>query len=128
MRSRSLTPYVPRRPARHAVRLPCQVVRERDFKLIADEMLELSDGGMLVVPKLRVLTGESIVVSFMAPFSRSYIDAEGTVARVLHGRRVGDPGPTLGLSLVGLDPTSRAIVQSQLAFLPTVAPRTRMFS
>ena len=57
MRSRSVR-YIPRRPSRHAIRIPCQVVRPRDFKLIAESTLDLSELGMLAVPNRMVLTGE----------------------------------------------------------------------
>lgn len=120
--------YVPRRPLRHSVRLGCQVVRARDFKLVADEMVEISEGGLLVLPKVRLLTGESLYVSFMAPFTRSYVDVEATVARVIHGRRLGDVGPSVGLSIDHMDEAARALVRSQLTFLPTVAPRRRTLS
>jgi hypothetical protein len=128
MRSRSFARYVPRRPSRHQIRLACQVVRERDFRLIADEMVELSDSGMLVVPKLRVMTGESLLVSFMAPFTRMFLDAEAVVARVIHGRRLGDEGPRLGIELSGMDPLAKTILRSQLAELPSMAPRRRSLS
>jgi len=128
MRTRSMTRYVPRRPSRHAVRLGCQVVRERDFKLVAEQMVELSETGLLVLPKIRILTGENLIVTFMAPFTRVYVDAEATVARVMHGRRLGDTGPTLGLSITSMPDAARALVRSQLTFMPTVAPRRRLFS
>lgn len=128
MRSRSFARYVPRRPSRHKIRLACQVVRERDFRLIADEMVELSDSGMLVVPKLRVMTGESLLVSFMAPFTRMFLDADAVVARVIHGRRLGDEGPRLGIELSGMDAMAKTILRSQLAELPSIAPRRRSLS
>lgn len=120
--------YVPRRPSRHRIRLGCQIVRERDFKLVSDQMIELSEYGMLVVPKLRVLTGENLLVSFMAPFTRNFIDTEATVARVLHGRRLGDMGLGLGLDLSHMSESARALVRDQLAYLPTSMPRRRAVS
>ena len=128
MRSRSLSRYVPRRPSRHRIRLACQVVRERDFRLVADEIVELSDSGLLVVPKLRVMTGESLIVSFMAPFTRMFLDAEGTVARVIHGRRLGDEGPRLGVELAGMETLARTILRAQLSALPPAPPRRRSLS
>ncbi len=117
--------YVPRRPSRHALRMPCQVVRERDFALVADRMVELSEGGMLVVPRMRVLTGESLIVSFMAPYSRSFVDAEATVARVVHGRRDGDGGLALGLSIDWMDRIARELIRGQIAHLPESARQRR---
>jgi hypothetical protein len=128
MRSRSFARYIPRRPARHRIKLACQIVRERDFKLVSDQIVELSDSGMLVVPKLRVMTGESLLVSFMAPYTRLFLDAEAVVSRVVHGRRLGDEGPGLGLELSGMDQLSRTILRAQLDSLPPAPPRRRALS
>lgn len=128
MRSRSSARYVPRRPSRHSVRLGCQIVRERDFKLVSDEIVELSEEGALVVPRFRLLTGENLLLTFMAPFTRTFIDAEAVVARVIHGRRLGDSGPSLGISITHMDSAAQALVKSQLTFLPLVAPRRRVLS
>jgi hypothetical protein len=128
MKSRSIARYVPRRPSRHAVRLGCQVVRERDFKLVADQVLDLSEAGMLVVPKLRILTGERLIVSFMAPYTRSFIDAEATVARVVHGRRLGDMGRGLGISFDWMGFEGRALLRGQLDLMPSMAPKRRVLS
>lgn len=127
MLSRSL-PYVPRRPSRHPVRLSCEVVRERDFQLVAREIIEISENGLLVKPETRVLTGDELIVTFMAPFSRIFIDAEAVVARVVHGRRLTDGGPALGLSFQSIDEVSRALLAQNLSYLPSRAPHKRMFS
>ena len=127
MRSRSLR-YVPRRPSRHSIRLACQVVRERDFKLIASEILEISEGGLLVRPNTRILTGEDVIVSFMAPYSRSFIDATGSIARVLHGRRLGDFGPAFGIAFDDIDEVSRALLRRNLDDVPTRIPQRRVLS
>jgi hypothetical protein len=114
--------YTPLRPRRHAIPLACQVVRERDFKLIADEISDLSEAGMLVVPKSRVLTGEKVFVSFMAPFSRYWIDLEATVARVVHGRRATDYRPAFALYFDSIDEVSRALLRKNLAGTPPPLP------
>ena len=56
-----------RRSPRRGVLLRCQVVRERDFRLVADLALDLSTEGMLVSTDARVLTGEPLLVSFRVP-------------------------------------------------------------
>lgn len=127
MRLRSFR-YVPRRPSRHPIKLACQVVRERDFKLVSNEILELSECGLLIRAMRPVLTGEELLISFMAPFSRTFIDAEGTVARVLHGRRLGDTGSSLGISFDGMGELHRAVLRAQLLDLPTAFPKRRMLS
>jgi len=87
---------------RRYVRIDCQVVREIDFRLIGDLALDLSTKGMLVRARERVLTGEEVVVSFKLPRSNEWFDAQGVVARVLHGRRPGDYGLSFGIEFVNL--------------------------
>lgn len=121
-------PYVPRRPSRHRIRLACQIVRERDFKLVSREIVEVSENGLLVRPETRVLTGEELIVSFMAPFSRIFVDAEAIVARVVHGRRLTDGGPALGISFQHIDPVARALLVRHLEHVPMRAPERRLLS
>jgi hypothetical protein len=80
------------RPPRHLVHVPCQAVRERDFRLVAAKIVDLSLGGMLVGPALPVLTGDRILVSFRSPRWGVWVDAEAIVARVVHGRRRTESG------------------------------------
>jgi hypothetical protein len=103
-------------------------VRERDFKLVASEIVELSENGMLVRPEARVLTGDELLVSFMAPFSRIFIDAEAVVARVIHGRRLTDGEPALGISFQSLDEVSKALLVRNLSYVPTRASHRRVLS
>jgi hypothetical protein len=110
-----------RRAFRHAVALPCQIVRERDFRLVADVALDLSTNGMLVPTELRVLTGEPLLVSFRAPGSTLWLDAHAAVARVVHGRRPGDRGRRLGLAFEHLDHEARRLLFRQLRSLPPAA-------
>jgi hypothetical protein len=102
----------------------CQVVRERDFRLVADCVVDLSPGGAMVGPADPVLTGERVIVSF--PGVRgAWIDAEAVVARVVHGRRTGEHTRTLGLSFDNLGPESRAALAQLLAVSVPTAPGTR---
>lgn len=87
---------------RRYVRIDCQVVREHDFRIIGDLALDLSTKGVLVRACERVLTGEEVVVSFKPPRSNAWFDAQGVVARVLHGRRPGDYGLSFGVEFVNL--------------------------
>jgi len=92
-----------RRAFRRFVRLDCQIVRERDFRIVADLALDLSTNGMLVRAKERVLTGEELIVSFKPPRCNRFFDAAGVVTRVVHGRRPGDTGPCLGIEFQDVD-------------------------
>lgn len=87
---------------RRFVRVDCQVVREHDFRLVGDLMLDLSTKGALIRACDRVLTGEELIVSFKPPRSNEWFDAQAVVARVLHGRRPGDYGLSFGIELVNL--------------------------
>ena len=53
---------VSRRSTRHAVGLNCQVVRERDFRLIADRIVNLSASGLVVSPADPALTADADAV------------------------------------------------------------------
>src|SRR6202041_1708634 len=85
-----LGPVSQRRTIRRAVRVDCQVVGERDFKLLGEGSFGLSPDGMLVATSHVVLTGEELIASFSVPRTRVIIDAPATVARVVHGRRPTD--------------------------------------
>ncbi len=103
---------------RRYVRIDCQVVREFDFRLIGDLALDLSTKGMLVRARERVLTGEEVVVSFQLPRSNAWFDAQGVVARVLHGRRPGDYGLSFGIEFVNLSLDDELILFEQLRGKP----------
>lgn len=110
------------RPVRHTSRMPCQVVRERDFLLIADRIENLSTRGLLVRATRRVLTGERLIVSFQLPHGGAWIDSEVLVARVIHGRRRGEEGRALGLEFETLDRAARCALERHLARVPAVPP------
>jgi hypothetical protein len=111
-----------RRAFRRAVLLNCHVVREHDFRRVAHIGLDLSTDGMLVITNDRILTGEELLVSFRAPFSQRWFDAEATVARVIHGRRPSDQGRALGISFHGLDASWQYELFAHLRGLPPPAP------
>lgn len=110
-----------RASTRRAVSIPCQAVREHDFRLIADHTLDLSVEGMLLPLTVPVLTGETVIVSFEIP--GAWIDAEATIARVVHGRRPGDDGLAVGLVFDVLSPSSRAALAGFLHGRPPPLPR-----
>ena len=85
-----------RRTLRRSARVHCQVVRDRDFRLVGSHAVDVSPMGMLVASDEVVLTGEPVLVSFRLPRSLYWFDAQATVARVVHGRRPGDRGRCLG--------------------------------
>jgi hypothetical protein len=101
--------------------LPCQAVREHDFKLIADRALDISVEGLLLPLRTKVLTGESLIVSFAIP--GMWIDAEATVARVVHGRRPNDDGLAVGVVFDELAPSARAALAGFLHGRRSPLPR-----
>jgi hypothetical protein len=109
---------------RRAVRVHCEVVRERDFKLLGVHGVDLSPLGMLIMTREPVLTGEPVFVAFRLPYGTRWFDAEATVARVVHGRRPGDCGRGLGLAFNSLEPEEHAFLNRALsAVAPTVPMR-----
>jgi hypothetical protein len=111
-----------RRAFRREVILRCQVVRERDFRLVSDLALDLSTAGMLVSTEHRVLTGEELLVSFRPPRSSQWLDVSATVTRVIHGRRPTDRGRCLGIAFHGLDAASHRVLFHHLRGLPPPEP------
>ncbi len=116
-----------RRVTRRSVIVECQVVREKGFQQIGTRAIDVSTDGMLVLTSAPVLTGESVIVSFRLPDSDDWFDLTATVARTLHGRRLGDPGRAVGLRFDPLDSaTSRRLRGALQRFPPTFpyrAPR-----
>jgi hypothetical protein len=108
------------RPARHTVKRSCQIVRERDFRLIADQIEDLSSWGMRVGPADPALTGQTLLVSFQVPGQDLWIDTEALVTRVIHGRRPGEYRRSLGLEFVALRPWHRYLLKRSLEIVPRV--------
>ena len=122
---RRTAPTSHHRAPRRIVRARCQVVRERDFRLIADQVVDLSPGGALVMPADPCLTGEKVIVSFQVPYLLNYVDAEATVARVVHGRRPGEYSRGLALHFDHIEQLQRFLLERALAYLPPAPPRCR---
>ncbi len=110
------------RSSRHNMRTNCQVVRERDFSLVADTITDLSLTGMLVSPADPVLTGEKLIISFRLPGTSTWIDTEGFVARVVHGRRPQDRTRGLGILFEDLSHRFRFTLERTLRRLPLCPP------
>lgn len=117
-----------RRTFRRYVSMPCEVVREHDFRLVGSLALDLSMTGMLVRAHERVLTGEEIVVAFQPPRTNVWFDAVGTVARVVHGRRNLDPGVCLGIEFHDMDAETRERLFEHLRGRPAPEPQRALRS
>jgi hypothetical protein len=112
-----------RRALRRSVRVDCQVVRERDFRLVGSRGVDLSPFGMLVFAQEPVLTGEPLFVAFRLPRSAWWFDAQATVARVVHGRRPGDGGRCLGLAFDTLGAAEQYFLHTMLEGVPPPVPK-----
>ncbi|MEO7033808.1 MAG: PilZ domain-containing protein [Polyangiaceae bacterium] len=117
-------PKTPRHASRHTVRIDCQVVRERDFSLVSDRVVDLSATGALVGPADPALTGERILVSFRIPRSTVWIDAEATVTRVVHGRRPGEFSRALAIEFDQLEALPRFMLEEALRIVPPTPPKS----
>ena len=117
-------PKSPRGSSRHTVKIACQVVRERDFSLIADRVVDLSATGALVGPADPALTGERILVSFRIPRSTVWVDAEATVTRVVHGRRPGEFRRSLAIEFDDLEALPRFMLEEALRIVPPAPPKS----
>jgi hypothetical protein len=106
---------------RRDVILPCQAVREHDFKLVATRTLDVSVEGVLLPMGIPLLTGEQVIVSFQIP--GTWIDAEAIVTRIVHNRRPGDDGLAVGLMFDVLSASSRAALAGFLHGRPPPLPR-----
>ncbi len=111
-----------RRALRRAMRVDCQVVRERDFRLLGTFAVDLSPLGMLVIAHEPALTGEPVIVAFRLPKSEHWFDTQATISRVLHGRRPGDGRRSFGLEFEPLDTAVAWHLRATLRGVPPPLP------
>lgn len=115
-----------RKTSRRTVRLGCEVVRTRDYRLVGKKMLDLSLSGLQVLAEDELQAGENVEVFFRVPYSSVWVLAEGSVARIIGGKRPGDDGPAFGIELAPLHPDALAALKNaQNRFPPTMAWRPR---
>lgn len=117
-----------RTSSRHQARVQCQVVRESDFRLLGSQTLDLSVDGMLVRSDAQVTLGDNVIITFQATPFGLWFDAEGTVTRIIQGRRPGDQGRAIGVHFHSLSYLSRLILRGHLRRIPPPLPAraTRM--
>ena len=92
------------------------------FRLLGERVLDLSTRGMLVACDDGVQAGEEVVVSFRAPVSGRWLDAEAEVARVVEGWRPWDPGYAAGLRFTRMDRADSGELFARLAGMPVPVP------
>jgi hypothetical protein len=88
-------------------------------------MLNASASGFLAWPADPVLTGERLIMTFRLPDYGIWIDAEGVVARVVHGRRSGEWHRALGIDFTRIRDFSRCMLERTLRRVPYAPPTPR---
>lgn len=120
-----LVPVRHRKSLRRAVSSPCQAVTLDPFRLVGERILDLSPRGARIACNAPVKLGDRILLSFRAPQSGAWIDAEAEVVRIVRGRRAGDSGYGAGLRFVDLERAVRDELIVALAGLPPPLPARR---
>lgn len=111
---------------RRSLIIDCQVVSERDFRLLGSRTWDLSPDGLLLQAADFAEVGEPVIFSVRIPGSREWLDGHGRVARVVRGLRDTDLGPGLGIAFTDVDGMSRARLQAALRRVPPAAPARRV--
>lgn len=114
--------------ARRTVRMPCEAVRERDFSMVSNVVLDLSSTGALLRSSAKVLTGDAMILSFFEPETSRWFDVEATVARVVHGRRLGDGGRAVGVHFNAMPVQEKRALEKALSKRVPALPRRRKVS
>ncbi len=108
---------------RRMLKVPCVVVRERDFRPIASSTTDISPDGMQVLSEADVRVGEPLLVTFQATRQGLWFDTDATVVRICHGLRDEDRGRSLGIRFDSLDSIERLILRGAWRKIPPPLPR-----
>jgi hypothetical protein len=111
-----------RRIARRNLHQRCNAVSFRHLRTIAQETLDLSPYGLLILSEERAEVGDELIVSFEGPGRSGWFTTEAVVARVVRGHRRGDPGYALGLRFTGLSLADRLALRELLEGIPPPVP------
>ncbi len=105
-----------RKHRRHHLRAEC-VVRQGE-RLLSDTVLDASYDGLRVKTLTPPTIGEPVRVSLRMPGSRVWVEAEGTVTRVIEGRRSGDDGRSFAIRLRRMDGMQRLLLSTVAGLYP----------
>ena len=83
----------------------------------------MSYSGVRVRALRHARIGERVLVSLRLPGTRLWVDAEGEVTRRSAGRRLGDGGPSLGITLCKMHGLDRIVMASYAKQQPRVRGR-----
>jgi Tfp pilus assembly protein PilZ len=98
------------------------VVREADFVRLGTRAIDVSADGMFLMTEMATELGLPVILTFEIPNTDVWVDAEGHVARVAQGRRVGDFAMGLGIAFDKVDDEGLARLRTALKKLPPVLP------
>lgn len=112
-----------RSTARFGVHVACQVVRERDFRVIGRGTLDVSLTGMLLQCTYDADVGDEVIISFKTR-GDEYVDGVGMVTRRMEGRRRGDLGLTMAIAFTSIDDESLRALARMLELAPVIVERT----
>lgn len=102
-----------RHSRRHPVDVGCHAVTDYDFFLLGDQIVDLSEDGLLLRSDgTPAEVGELVLVSFQPPESDQWIDAEARIVRLVTGQTGGAPG--IGLRLEPLPPFEQGLLAASL--------------
>lgn len=112
-----------RRALRRGVRVPCIAVTTDKYRLLGQQVLDLSPRGMLVACGSDVHLGDQVFVSFLPPGDGRWMNAQAEVTRLIPGQRCWDIGPCAGLVFTNLSTGKRGELLARLAGIPPTVPR-----
>jgi Tfp pilus assembly protein PilZ len=102
----------------------CQVVSDKDFRLLGDRASYVSWEGMFFESRETVSVGDDVIVSLQAPGTGEWLDAEARVARIVP---LGDGHVHgVGLRFARMDDASRETLFSALG--PRATPMEEAFA
>ena len=111
-----------RKSVRRFARTRCEVVRVADFVRLGTRAIDVSADGLFLMTEVHAEPGLPVILTFEIPHTDLWVDAEGHVARVAHGRRVGDFVMGLGVAFDKVDEEGLARLRIALRKLPPVLP------
>lgn len=109
-----------RHAVRRKVRSECQVVASLGFRLLGEEVLDISTDGVLLKSEAAVALGEEVYVSLKLPKGQTWIGGLGRVARVVRRRRAEDVHPAIGIEFTKLEPFEKSLLDAFLEGRPEV--------
>ena len=111
-----------RHEKRRHVDMPCEAVRDLDFRRIGERLLDLSRDGALLRTYRDLSLCEEVLLAFRAPRTRQWIDARAIVVRKVRGVRTTDRGEAVGLSFLPLEPIQDVVLTAALDRVPPTLP------